>query len=202
MGSIGSGNRYRSGSKATEENFWRFSIATLKQFKVIGEKKWSSGSWRWLRFSEVRCSVGYELNTLQEPAWLRVQYSDKRSEKPYDYKIYLTTTEPHYGGTRWWFLCPAKACGKRVGVLYLGDIFACRHCRNLAYASQNEAPHFRLLSKAQAIHQQLGGDGVVDHRPYKPKGMHWKTYWRKVQAMERVHDAALMEAALRLGIEV
>jgi hypothetical protein len=130
-----------------------------------------------------------------------VHYSNKRSGKDYDYKIHLTTTQPHYGGKRWWFLCPVQGCGRRVAVLYLAHIFACRRCCNFTYASQNETPPFRLLSKAQAIHKQLGGDGVVDGRPPKPKGMHWKTYWRKVNAMEAIHLASMQEAMQRFGIE-
>lgn len=58
----------------------------------------------------------------------------------------------------------------------------------------------RLLSKAQRLHQQLGGDGGVDGRPPKPKGMHCRTYWRKVEEMEAVHNASLLEAMLSLGI--
>jgi len=202
MGGSGSGNWYRWNTKPTEENFWRFSMATLKKHGVIGTRKWGSDSWRWLRNGEARCSIGYEVNTLHDPAWLRVHYSNKGSGKDYDYKIYLTVTRPHYGGERWWFRCPAQGCGRRVAVLYLAHIFACRRCHNFTYTSQNEAPAFRLLSKAQKMHQQLGGDGVVDDRPPKPKGMHWKTYWRMVEEMEGIHHASLLEAVRRFGMEI
>ena len=203
MGGRGSGNWYRYDSKPTEENFWRFSTAALKEHGVLRAEKWGSGNWKWLRNGEVRCSISYEVNTLQHPAWLRVQYSNKDSGKAYDYKINLTTTRPHYGGRRWWFLCPVQGCDKRVSVLYLAHIFACRRCCNFTYSSQNEAPHDRLLSKAQSLHQQMGGDGVVmDGAPLKPKGMHWKTYWRKVKAMEAMYHGCMMEAAQRLGIKL
>jgi hypothetical protein len=45
--------------------------------------------------------------------------------------IPLTTTRPHLGGTRFWFVC---CCGRRVGRFYLPpgqSVFACRGCYNL-----------------------------------------------------------------------
>ena len=47
----------------------------------------------------------------------------------------------HLGGRRPWFICSVRAngryCGRRVAVLYLaGELFACRKCYGLAYASQ------------------------------------------------------------------
>ena len=44
----------------------------------------------------------------------------------------------HFGGVRFWFVCPG--CSRRVGVLYLApghDRFRCRYCLRLAYESQN-----------------------------------------------------------------
>jgi len=59
-----------------------------------------------------------------------------------DYKIRLTATEPHYGGRRFWFLCPIwigdKPCQRRVGKLYRPPderYYGCRHCYNLTYRS-------------------------------------------------------------------
>jgi|SRR5208283_3598141 len=51
-------------------------------------------------------------------------------------KLKLTTTEPFFGGTRYWFSCPG--CARRVAILYLpfgADFFACRYCYSLTYAS-------------------------------------------------------------------
>ena len=52
-------------------------------------------------------------------------------------RIGLTDTNPHFGGIRWWLVCPR--CGRRAGKLYatVGDRnFACRVCRRLVYKSQ------------------------------------------------------------------
>jgi hypothetical protein len=62
----------------------------------------------------------------------------------YDYKVELTTSECHYGGVRYWFVCPLTTngvqCNQRVGKLYLtpqGNYFGCRHCHNITYADRN-----------------------------------------------------------------
>lgn len=201
MGSMGSGSWYRWNKKSTDENFWRFSMAALKKYRVIGERKRASGNWQWLCNGEVRSSISYTINTLEAPEKLNVRYSDKHSEQAYNYDIRLTTTQPHFGGERWWFLCPVRGCGKRVSVLYMADILACRHCLDFTYSSQNEAPMFRLLHKAQAIHQKLGGSGVVDEPLIKPKGMHWKTFHRMTEEMFAYYDSSLRASAARFGMD-
>ena len=67
-------------------------------------------------------------------------------ETPRDknYIVPLVTTPCHFGGDRYWFLCPmykeGEKCNRRVGVLYqAGEYFACRHCYELTYSSRNES---------------------------------------------------------------
>src|SRR5262245_5022667 len=48
--------------------------------------------------------------------------------------VALVSTALHFGGCRWWFLCPD--CGGRAGKLFLppgGHWFACRACHGLTY---------------------------------------------------------------------
>jgi hypothetical protein len=85
-------------------------------------------------------------------------------------------------------MVPLPACGGRSAILYGADLFACRQCLQLAYESQREAPHFRALHKAQSIHEKLGGTGIIDDPVFKPKGMHWRTYYRQ---MERLRERNL-----------
>jgi hypothetical protein len=106
--------------------------------------------------------------------------------KSEEYPVYLDWTPCNYGGTRPWFLCPARRCGRRVAVLYGGGIFACRHCHRLAYQSQKEQAHGRAMIRAQAIRTSLGGSpSLGEHFPDKPKGMHWRTYERLRLEAER-----------------
>ena len=84
-----------------------------------------------------------------------------------------------------WFVCRVysggRYCGRRVAVLYgAGELFACRRCYGLAYASQHEALRHRGLWKAQKIRMRLGGSpSLADVFPDRPKGMHWRTYHRE-----------------------
>jgi hypothetical protein len=106
----------------------------------------------WTRkLSGKQSSIGITVNIEDEP-YVKVNYTitdcytDEKTD--YDYKINLTTTPCHFGGVRYWFICPLSTngvyCGRRTGTLYLasgGKYFGCRHCYNLSYESRNE-PHF------------------------------------------------------------
>src|SRR5262249_4975743 len=137
---------------------------------------------------------GEEIGSIQvRHEWARVilcyrhrpRFSDEWTDE--QYPVDIEWTPCHFGGERAWFRCPASGCGRRVAVLWGGGIFACRHCHNLAYESQNETAHSRALGKAQDIRRKLGGDPCGDFPP-KPKGMHWRTYWRWKRKEEEAED--------------
>lgn len=55
--------------------------------------------------------------------------------------IRLAILRPRFGGLRWLLVCD---CGRRASKLYLppgGQLFACRICHNLAYASSCRSHH-------------------------------------------------------------
>jgi len=108
--------------------------------------------------------------------------------KSVEQRVPITWTACHFGGHRPWFVCPVYHCGRRVALLYgTGELFACRCCSGLAYASQREALWFRDVDKAQKMRMRLGGSTVMSEAfPNKPKGMHWQTYER----LRRAHDTA------------
>jgi hypothetical protein len=90
-----------------------------------------------------------------------------------------------------------------VTKLYAGGrLFACRHCYDLAYASQQESLRERGLFKSQKIRMDLGGSpNMLEEFPDKPKGMQWRTYDR----IRTTHDRArkksmtgLMQSADRM----
>lgn len=79
-----------------------------------------------------------------KPFQLRLRYSV--GNRPLKYKIYLEATPCHFGGLRWWFLCPLlkgdTVCGRRCTKLYVppGQLyFGCRACYDLTYKSVQEA---------------------------------------------------------------
>jgi hypothetical protein len=99
-------------------------------------------------------------------------------------RVPITWTECHLGGRRPWFRCTVYAhgryCGRRVAKIYhAGDVFACRRCCGLAYASQQEPVRERGITTARKIPMRLGGgESVTGAFPEKPKGMHWRRYNR------------------------
>jgi hypothetical protein len=95
----------------------------------------------------------------------------------------------HLGGFRPWFRC--TQCGDRAAILYgPGELFACRKCYGLAYASQQETPRQRNISRARMIRMRLGGgESLLDPFPPKPRGMHERTYDR-IRAKSEAADGA------------
>ncbi len=74
-----------------------------------------------------------------------------------DYRVRLVTTEPTYGGRRWWFLCPlTRQDGgppRRVAKLYLppgGTYFGSREAYGLTYTSCQESGKFDGLYRQLA----------------------------------------------------
>jgi hypothetical protein len=120
--------------------------------------------------------------------------------KSIEQRVPITWTACHLGGHRPWFVCSfsshGRYCGRRVAVLYgAAELFACRHCYGLTYASQREALYLRDVGKAQKIRVRLGGSPVMSQAfPNKPKGMHWRTYKR----LRHAHDVA--EARSMMGL--
>ena len=78
-----------------------------------------------------------------------------------------------FGGSRAYFICPGRdgtECGRRITKLHLSRrYFLCRHCNQLAYASQYERPWQRALRRANKLKQRLGiGVGIAEPVPHKP----------------------------------
>ena len=98
--------------------------------------------------------------------------------RPLSHPVRLDRTACNFGGGRAWWLCPC--CGRRVAVLYIGGSGpACRHCYRLAYRSQRETHSDRAGRRADTLRARLGWEpGILNGSGDKPKGMHWRTYWR------------------------
>jgi hypothetical protein len=180
MGGYGSG---RSGGRPTVESALRLDIDKLMGWGAIRAGEHLAGEMR-LEFYDDEIAVKFE-SLVGDPwaSWFRLRYSMADywtgEELEIDDKIYLATTRPHFGGLRWWFICPRS--NRRVRKLYLplgGRHFWSRRTYRLAYASQREAVHDRALRRAHKLCARLGGDPADDRYPDKPKGMRWSTYKR------------------------
>ncbi|MCB2079335.1 MAG: hypothetical protein KDE55_16765 [Novosphingobium sp.] len=96
--------------------------------------------------------------------------------------VQLSFTQPHFGGKRWWMLCPFR--GLRVGKLYLpagGDRFASRQAWRLGYASQRMAERDRPFEALSRLQRKLGCTQGWEQPLFRPKGMHHRTFARHLE---------------------
>jgi len=118
-------------------------------------------SWSWTRGGEsagsirVRSEWDAVVLTYRSRSWGASEW------KSIEQRVPITWTPCYLGGQRPWFVCSVycngRYCGRRAAVLYgAGELFACRRCYGLAYASQQESAHQRGLGKSQKIRMRLG----------------------------------------------
>jgi hypothetical protein len=143
----------------------------------------SSGSIK-VRAEEDAVVLMYVVRSLVSAEW-----------KPIEQRVPFAWTDCHFGGRRPWFICDVRAnrryCGRRVAVLYLAsELFACRHCYGLAYASQQGGLLFCNLRRSQSIRLRLGGNSdPFEPFPKKPRRMHRATHQRlreQAEAAEQI----------------
>ncbi len=191
MGSIGSGRRPGYGRMGFVSNYLSLDVNELNRKSVLRHSQVATISW-----GESDNSIKIRM----KDAYLVLEYNRTirgESEDIYE-QVQLEWTDCHFGGQRRWFLCPGikyeDHCGKRVRKLYVaGKYFVCRHCYELVYPSQYETYHDRMMRKARNIRLRLGGSlSLTEPFPKKPKGMHWKTYFR-------LKDESDMAASAMLG---
>lgn len=114
---------------------------------------------------------------------LHLLYTSKGVEV--EQRIPLEWTPCNFGGERPWALCPR--CSRRIAVLWSRGRFYCRKCHGLAYQSTREDRADRAARKARALRRRLGASNdLTEPIPWKPNGMHWRTYW---QLREEIQEA-------------
>ncbi len=155
--------------KTRVERCWTLSTSALREVLTPATGVCSGGlEWR-TDEGKVRCSIGYEFNQQPVPT-LTVFYSAIRQEpqerQNLRYPIELVTAPCHFGGLRYWFICPgvksSAPCRRKVMKLYLppGTVdFACRHCYELTYRScqKHDGRLDRLCKNPLLLQQMLEG---------------------------------------------
>jgi hypothetical protein len=194
--------RHSGGGKNTVEGCRSIDVLEWHRLGYLRSPGWFSCAWA--RGSERVASI----NVQAQRHAVTLKYRSRSYDEDWSdavQRIPIAWTPCRFGGERPWFVCSVTAngmyCGRSVTNLYgAGRLFACRHCYQLAYASQQQPAHLRGLGKSQKVRMRLGGSpNMLEGFPDKPKGMHWRTYerWR------RVHDLAekqsLMSFVERLG---
>jgi hypothetical protein len=139
------------------------------------------GSLTWSTNGAHRATVGYSYD-MTDPgsAHMRLIYT----RTPYgghaenvDQLVRLSFTEPHYGGRRWWLVCPYTS--KRATKLFMppgGDSFASRTAWRLGYRSQRCAHRDRPFEKLFRLQRKLGSVEGWEAGLRRPKGMWHRTF--------------------------
>lgn len=171
MGGYGSSRWGWYSKKETVEDCRHLDAARWQREGILTPDRVQGGGWSWTdsRTGEKRASIGYEVRTGAAGGRLRLIYTVTLAggdPQQVDYTVPLVTTRPHFGGLRWWFLCPAVGCGRRVGKLYLAPrsrYFVCRHCGGLTYTSAQEhdktRDRFRHMDYDTLVALMQGGGG-------------------------------------------
>lgn len=198
MGGPGSGNRWRTGSKSTTEEYRTLDVRRWAREGMLRPGYW--GGWKWSRNGETVASI--RMRADQDSVTVTYRHrsggGDWRDE---EYPIAIVRTRCNLGGSRPWFLCPARGCGRRVAILYCGGIFACRRCYQLAYPSTREDGGDRASRRADRLRDRLSWEpGILNGRGSKPKRMRWATFWRLSGEHDELVGQSMQAIMLKFGM--
>ena len=165
--------RYYWNKKDTVEECRDIGISWLKEHGYFCGYRSGTVVWKSSDDEEVG-SIGIDVSVMDGDNYARFHYTitelSTGEKTKYDYKVTLTTTPCHFGGVRYWFICPLSKngvyCGRRVAKLYRApnaDYYGCRHCYNLSYESRNQARsgmfgHLRHLIRAEEQCEKLSSE--------------------------------------------
>lgn len=196
-------------SRRIAEQSSAFKISFLKKHGYLDpDYSYLSGTITWTHgFSDTQNSIGFSVHrdnwgTEDEDVYviLKYTYSDHWTNEKSDMelKVPLTTTPCHFGGKRYWFVCPLYKngvyCGRRVGVLYfMGKYFGCRHCGDVAYQSQFASG----ISKTAGSICEPDVDKAYEEVKTKfYKGRPTRKYRRYLRLRDKMDNAWIMMAGL------
>lgn len=193
--------RYYWDSKRTVEDCTQLSIFKLREFGLLTGYRATTLTWT-RSLSGRKSSIGILVDTEDRYAKVNYTVTDRNTgeKTDYDYRIALTTTSCHFGGIRYWFICPLSTngvyCGRRVATLYVvpgGEYSGCRHCYNLSYESRNEP----RLARPGGIGYPIKAERLYEELYAKTKRWTWRGRpTKKAQKLKRLEQssAALLDA--------
>lgn len=161
MGGFGSG--WQRSKRTTVEDCLPLTLSQMLQQNALTPGKRSAGSWSWYRHGEEEryAFIGYDADLSDfEDAWLRLDY--RVNGLPVRDLISLTTSEPNFGGARWWFVCPVmeeRGERHRTTRLYLPpqhQRFGSRKSYGLTYTSCQESGQWN------GFYRRLAADAGCD----------------------------------------
>jgi hypothetical protein len=180
-----------------------FCIHYLSKHNML--KSGFSGTLTWSRRGMQTGCIGYACSGDAVRLTYTVTDTITQQKTKHDYAVQLSRSACHFGGSRSWLVCPRVGCGRRVASLYMASgLFLCRHCHRLGYESQQVGSMDRLTLKAGKVRDRLHWDaGILNGVGIKPKGMHWRTYWRLYAEHERLVGGicAAINHRFKLGLD-
>jgi hypothetical protein len=170
VGGLGSG---RSSTRSLIEHSFVIDLPLMLKRGWMKDGQRGRFGFRFVNSGE-QVRAYYDLR-LPRDAWLELNYrqyirADVQPEVAQ--LIRLTFTQPHFGGRRWWMICPCD--GRRVAKLYrppCGDTFACREEWDLAYESQRQGQLVRTLARWDRIERQLERQERKQAKAGRPRGI-------------------------------
>jgi hypothetical protein len=201
---MGGWNSGRTGGRPTADASLRIDIARMIRTGQAREGSQIHGSLHWSCGGSPSGSIGYQA-IMYPPGEERLELSYTRGSgenaEQVRQSVRLCFTRPHYGGKRWWMICPYRNI--RVGKLYLppgGDRFASRQAWRLGYHIQRIARHDRAGERLFRLQRKLGCDDIgLGAFPRRPKGMWHRTYERHLERFWELEEAADAELAIGLA---
>lgn len=144
--------------KTVVEACLAFDVAYLaRALPLITDGGERPGTMSWPRVGrdgkEPACQ--FTVKTTREEGWIELSYVVRATGEPVRQRMALTTTQPPFGGVRWWAWCPV--CGARRRIVYLPPgrcLFGCRACHKLTYRSSQEAHKYDRGTYAQVARMQ------------------------------------------------
>lgn len=201
MGGIGSGRR-GYGRKGTVDECLAIDVNWMRRQGLL--RPGAAGKLTWTRGGRPSGDIQY--TTESERLLLRFRHRSRGGEwEDTEQPLPLEWSPCRFGGVRPWFRCPGvvngKRCRRRVLKVYSGGrYFLCRGCYSLAYHCQSEGKLDRLFRRADKLRRAMGSNYCLDEPPpFRPRGMHQRSYRRRLEAIERADRLLAMAVEARFG---
>lgn len=201
MGGLGSGGHNSKGWRNVESQYW-LDASDIKRRGLMQpgysfQLYWKSSD---TRPAPSICVYGGADS-------IALSYSWRCGDGPWQAhteRVALRHVPRNFGGEESYFLCPK--CARCVKRLYCGGIrILCRTCHGLVHASTQERGDGRAIRRVRKLRRRIGADlGVESLIGPKPKGMHYRTFERIVDAIssaeEELNDHMICALARALRI--
>ena len=147
---------FRESERSTVEQCLFLSVSYLVRKRGIVAGSRTKGTLQWsYEGCEPHAKLAYEADLVDpDAAWIQLSYTV--NAVPVDQRVRLTSTQPTYGGRRWWFFPLVRQDGgppRRVAKLYLprgGRYFGSRQAYGLTYTSCQESGKYDGLFRRLA----------------------------------------------------